>query len=105
MIYEDGIKRLGVAIVKGAIDDYRKELIKLRRLEDRGLVLRLQNRSQYERLRNRCIRELDLIEQFIETPLFCVLCNLDPDKLLNRLRKERINNECERISKPSATSE
>ena len=87
MIYEDGIKRLGVAIVKGAIDDYRKELIKLRRLEDRGLVLRLQNRSQYERLRNRCIRELDLIEQFIETPLFWVLCNLDSSILLKRQSK------------------
>lgn len=94
MMCEEGLRRLSVAIVQSAVIDYRKESAKLRKLEARGVSLRLKNRNEYERQVNRCIKEIDLIERFIMTPYFGILCDLDPEALLNKLRKERNNNGC-----------
>ena len=91
---EEGLRKLSAAIVQSAVIDYRKESAKLKRLEERGAKLQLTNRTEYERKRNRCIKEIESIEDFIKTPFFGMLCNLDPESLINILRKERNSNGC-----------
>lgn len=105
MICEEGLRRLSAAIVQSAVIDYRKESAKLRKLEERGARLRQTNRNEYERKVNRCIKEIESIEEFIKTPYFGLLCNLDPDALINILRKERNNDGCKNILKSGTTPE
>lgn len=91
---EEGLRKLSAAIVESAVIDYRKESAKLKKLEALSGKLQMTNRNEYERKRNRCIKEIESIEDFIKTPFFGMLCDLDPDSLINILRKERNTDGC-----------
>lgn len=83
------LDKLAASIVKCAVFDYRKACEGLIQLETRGALLRLTNRSKYEKIRAKYNQEIDEIESFIKSPFFGVLTSINPEILLITLREER----------------
>lgn len=91
--------KLAANIVKCAVFDYRKACEGLIQLEARGALLRLTNRSKYEKIRAKYNQEIEEIESFIQSPYFGVLTSINPATLLITLREERKNNGCKKVLK------
>jgi hypothetical protein len=94
-----GYEKLAADIVKHAIIDYRKACEGLTQLEARGALLRLTNRSKYEKIRAKYNQEIEEIESFIQSPYFGILTSINPETLLITLREECKYNGCKKVLK------
>jgi mannitol-specific phosphotransferase system IIBC component len=94
-----GYEKLAANIVKRAVIDYRVANMKLMTLSKQSKLLKITNRCKYERLKQKYNSEIEEIEQFIASPYFALLTEIDPGLLLKTLREEKYTYGCKKILK------